>query len=94
MYLIEESSYSIRTLNSILQNVEYSNDKLIIVKDTIDKLSQRVNNVKELIETLYTEFAEDNEVKEIITDLIYLSESFKNLSENSLPFFRISNFIF
>ena len=81
MYLIEESSYSIRTLNSILQNVEYSNDKLIIVKDTIDKLSQRVNNVKELIETLYTEFAEDNEVKEIITDLIYLSESFKNLSE-------------
>ena len=81
MYLIEESSYSIQTLNSILKDVEYTNNTLIIVKDTIDKLSQRVNNVKELIETLYTEFAEDYEVKDIITDLIYLSDSFKNLSE-------------
>ena len=81
MYLIDESSYSIQTFNSILKNVEYTNDKLIIVKDTIDKLSQRVNNVKELIETLYTEFAEDYEVKDLITDLIYLSDSFKNLSE-------------
>ena len=81
MYLIEESSYSIQTLNSILKDVEYTNDTLIIVKNTIDKLVQRVNNVKELIETLYTEFAEDYEVKDIITDLIYLSDSFKNLSE-------------
>ena len=81
MCLIDESSYSIQTLSSVLKNVEYTNDKLIIVKDTIDKLAQRVNNVKELIETLYTEFAEDYEVKDIITDLIYLSDSFKNLSE-------------
>ena len=81
MYLIDESPYSIQTLNSFLKDVDYTNDKLIIVKNTIDKLSQRVNNVKELIETLYTEFAEDYDVKEIITDLIYLSDSFKDLSE-------------
>jgi len=81
MYLINESSYNIQTLNSILKEVEYTNDTLIIVKDTIDKLVGRVNNVKELIETLYTEFAEDYEVKDIITDLIYLSDSFKNLSD-------------
>ena len=81
MYLINESSYNIQTLSSILKEVEYTNDTLIIVKDTIDKLVGRVNNVKELIETLYTEFAEDYEVKDIITDLIYLSDSFKNLSD-------------
>jgi len=81
MYLITESVYSIQTINEILKNVEYTNESLIIVKNTIDKLSQRVNNVKELTESLYTEFAEDNEVKNIITDLIYLSDSFKNLSE-------------
>ena len=81
MYLIEDSAYSIQTLSSILKDVEYTNNTLIIVKNTIDKLSQRVNNVKELIETLYTEFAEDYEVKDLITDLIYLSDSFKNLSE-------------
>ena len=81
MYLITESAYSIQTISNILKDVEYTDRTLIIVKNTIDKLSQRINNVKELIEALYTEFAEDNEVKNIITDLIYLSESFKNLSE-------------
>ncbi len=81
MYLVTESTYSIQTLNNILKEIEFTNNTLIIVKNTIDKLSQRINNVKELIEALYTEFAEDYEVKEIITDLIYLSESFKNLSE-------------
>lgn len=81
MYLITESIYSIQTLNSILKDVDYTNETLIIVKNTIDKMSQRVNNVKELIEALYTEFAEDYAVKDIITDLIYLSDSFKDLSE-------------
>lgn len=81
MYLINESTYSIQTLNSILKEVEYTNNTLIIVKNTIDKLSKGVNNVKELIETLYTEFAEDYEVKDIITDLIYLSDSFQEMSD-------------
>ena len=81
MYLITECVYNIQTISNILKDVEYTNESLIIVKNTIDKLSQRVNNVKELTESLYTEFAEDNEVKNIITDLIYLSDSFKNLSE-------------
>jgi hypothetical protein len=81
MYLINESNFSIQILNSSLKNIEFTNEKLIIVKNTIDKLFQRVNNVKDLIETLYTEFAEDNDLKEIITDLIYLSDSFKSLSD-------------
>lgn len=81
MYLLNESTYSIQTLNSILKDVDYTNETLIIVKNTIDKLVQRVNNVKELTEALYTEFAEDYEVKDIITDLIYLSDSFKDLSD-------------
>ena len=81
MYLVNESSINFQTLNNILKEIEFTNDKLIIVKNTIDKLTQAVNNVKELTETLYTEFAEDNELKEIITDLIYLSDSFKNLSD-------------
>ena len=80
-YLINESVYNIQTLNTILKNVEFTNDTLIIVKNTIDKLALTINNVKELIDTLYTEFAQDNEVKELITDLIYLSDTFKSMSE-------------
>ena len=82
MYLVNESTYSLQTLNTILKDVDFTNETLIIVKNTIDKLVQRINNVKELTETLYAEFAEDYEVKDIITDLIYLSDSFKDLSAN------------
>ena len=34
----------------------------------------------DLSESLYTEFAEDSEKKTIITDLIYLSETYKGLN--------------
>ena len=81
LYLINESVYSIQSLNAVLKNIHYTNEKLIIVKDTIDKLVLTVNNVKELTEALYAEFADNNEIKELITDLIYLSDSFKGLSE-------------
>lgn len=81
LYLISESHLDFKTLSNIIGNVNFDNEKLIILRDTIDKLIFQVNNVGELTDSLYTEFAEDNELKEIITDLIYLSDSFKNLSE-------------
>ena len=34
-----------------------------------------------LIQSLYTQFAEDNGLKDIITDLIYIADSFKGLSD-------------
>jgi hypothetical protein len=37
--------------------------------------------VENLIQSLYTEFAEDNQLKDIVTDLIYIADSFKNLSD-------------
>ena len=50
MYLVNESTYSLQTLNTILKDVDFTNETLIIVKNTIDKLVQRINNVKELTE--------------------------------------------
>ncbi len=81
LYLIDESHLDFSTLSNIIKNVKFDNEKLNVLRNTIDKLICQVNNVEKLIGTLYTQFAEDDEIKEIITDLIYLSESFKNLSE-------------
>ncbi len=81
LYLIPESHLDFDTLSNIIKNVKFDNKKLNILKNTIDKLICRMNNVGELIDALYTHFIEDNDLKEIITDLIYLSDSFKNLSE-------------
>ncbi len=78
MLYVGEINYS--NLVEKLKEIEFSNDKLIIVNSTIDKIFFQVNNVKELLQSLYTTFAENEEIKDIITELNDLSESFKNLS--------------
>ena len=54
-------------------------EKLIIVKNTIDKFACTINNVKELTKALYTEFIEDDDLTQILTDLVELSEAFNGL---------------
>ena len=82
LFLTGETNIGISNLTEIITNVNFHDKNLIKIKETIDKLSYQVNNdVEKLIQSLYTQFAEDNELKDIITDLIYISDSFKNLSE-------------
>ncbi|MFA7658581.1 MAG: DNA primase [Candidatus Gastranaerophilaceae bacterium] len=81
LYLISDSHFSFQELKKMIDKVEFSNEKLIIVKDTIDKLIFSVNNVKALVEQLYVNFAQDEEIKAIITDLICISETFNKLSK-------------
>lgn len=80
LYLIYESHFSFSEIKKMLEQVEFNDEKLIIVKTTIDKLICTVNNVKALIEELYTTFAENEEIKALITDLICISETFNKLS--------------
>ena len=80
MYLTSVDENDIRTLNEKITNVEFDDEKLRYIKNTIDKLVNTVNNELDLTNSLYITFAEDNEFKDIITDLIYISDSFKNLS--------------
>ena len=69
--------------DEILQMISsdlFTDETLIIVKSTIDKLIQTVNNVRELTEKLYTNFITDEKISQLITDLIYMSEAFNGLS--------------
>lgn len=81
LYLVYESPISFKELKNNLDQIEFSDEKLIIVKNTIDKLICSVNNVKALIEELYSCFAQDEEIKGIVTELISISETFNNLSK-------------
>jgi len=80
LYLVYITPLTFKQLNKLMEDVEFSNEKLIIVKTTIDKLTCTVNNAKALIEQLYLDFVQDEEVKTIITDLICISETFNKLS--------------
>lgn len=81
LYLVHESPCSFQEISEMLSGVEFNDEKLIIVKSTIDKLICTVNNVKALSEKLYVNFAQNEDTKAIITDLICISEAFNKLSK-------------
>ncbi len=80
VFLVPESPLSFDNIKTIIGDTAFENETLIIVKSTIDKLTCTVNNVKELIEHLYTEFIQNPDLQAIVTDLTSISESYKNLS--------------
>jgi len=82
LFLLGGNNIDVNYLSENIKNVKFIDKNLIIIKEAIDKLSCEINNdVDKLIQSLYTQFAEDNQLKDIITDLIYIADSFRNLSD-------------
>ena len=82
LFLVGGNDVDINYLTENIRNVKFIDKNLIIIREAIDKLSCQINNdVDKLIQSLYTQFAEDNGLKDIITDLIYIADSFKGLSD-------------
>lgn len=81
LFLVKVSPYSTDMISGRIKSVNFTNKTLIIVKDTIDKLINTVNNVSDLTNKLYIEFSQNQEIKSLITDLICISETFNNLKE-------------
>ena len=79
VFLTSDSPFSFSKLNELFPTDIIKDETLIIVKNTIDKLTCTINNVKELTKSLYTEFIKDDNLTQILTDLVELSEAFKGL---------------
>lgn len=79
VFFVPDSHFTFARINEMIDNSYFSDETLINVKSTIDKLIRTVNNVKELIEQLYTEYIEQPEMQKVLTDLISISETFTNL---------------
>lgn len=79
VFFVTDNRFTFAQINEMIDNSYFSNETLINVKSTIDKLICTVNNVKELIEQLYTEYIEKPEIQQVLTDLISISETFTNL---------------
>ena len=81
VFLVIDNHFSFDEIKQMIGDTEFTNETLINVKSAIDKLTCTVNNVKELIEHLYTMFIEKPEEQNVITDLITISETFQNLDD-------------
>lgn len=81
LFLVPDSHLTFTQINEMIGDVAFDDEILIIVKSTIDKLTCTVNNVKELIEHLYTEFVDNPEAQAILPELIAISEAYRGLPE-------------
>ena len=82
VFLANDNSLTFNQINEMLPENIIRDETLIIVKNTIDKLACTINNVKELTKSLFTEFIEDENLTQIITDLVELSEAFNGLESD------------
>ena len=80
VFFVTDSHFSLAQIAEMIDDSHFSNEMLINVKTTIDKLICTINNVKELIEQLYTAYIENPEVQTLLTELISIAETFSNLS--------------
>lgn len=80
LYLISNSPLNFQQRFDRLADVEFTDEKLIIVKDTIDKLIGIVNNDRELIERLFETFVDREDLQNLVSELITISERFDNLN--------------
>jgi len=91
VFLVTDSRLSFDSIKHLIGNTEFTDETLINVKSTIDKLTCTVNNVKELIEKLYTTCVDNQEMQRIVTDLISISETFKGLDEKDFRTLILEN---
>jgi len=84
VFLSNSSSNNYQKLNELLPQDIIQDETLIIVKNTIDKFACTINNVRELTRNLYTEFIEDDNLTQILTDLVEMSEAFNGLDFDEL----------
>ena len=71
-------------LIKIIKDQKFEEEDYNILLDRIDKSIIRIHNTEELVQLLFTEFQENNKIKDIITDLIFLSKPYENLSDKDL----------
>ena len=81
VFLVSDSRFTFAQRNEMIDNSYFSNETLINVKNTIDKLICTVNNVRELIEQLYTVYIDNPEIQQVLTDLAGIAETFTGLSD-------------
>lgn len=84
VYLVVGNQITLPQLSEMIPTSIFTDDLLINVKTRIDKIINTVNNVRGLRERLFTEFVEDSDITQLLTELVYIADSFKGLSIEDL----------
>jgi len=83
VFLTDVNPIGFSELKEIIPPDVITDETLIIVKNTIDKITCTINNVRELKEQLFTSFIGNEVQTSTITDLVYMAEAFNGLDEQT-----------
>ena len=81
IFLTDVNPLGFSQLKEMIPQDVITDETLIIVKNTIDKITCTINNVRELKEQLFTSFIGNEVLTGIVTDLVCMSEAFNGLDE-------------
>jgi DNA primase len=81
VFFVTDAPLTFAQISEKISSVTFTDQMLINVKNTLEKLVNTVNNgkVKELIEQLYTKYVQEPEIQKLITELTSIAEAFHNL---------------
>ena len=84
VYLIEGNHITLPQISEMIPTNLFTTEMLTIVKSTIDKIIETVNTVRDLRKNLFTKFVEDTEITQLLTELVYIAESYKGLDADEI----------
>ena len=84
IYLVVGNQITLPQLSEMIPVSIFTDEMLTIVKNRIDKIANTVNNVRGLQEKLFTEFVEDTDITKLLTELVYIADSYKGLQADEI----------
>jgi len=84
LYFLNNEKFAPLCINNYIKDVELSDANLHLIKKNIDNIVENFNNSDRLFEELLIKFADNEEAKRILTDLIYSVDDKKYMNFDSM----------
>lgn len=84
LYFLNNEKFAPLCINNYIKKVELADPNLDSIKKHIDEIIGKYNDSNELFEELLKYFADNDEIKRVLTDLIYSVEDKKYMNNDSL----------
>ena len=84
VYFINENKIAFDTLNSFLNDVEFIDENLILIKNTLKEISKEVTNKQELESNAMDRLVDNSEAKKELIDIIFMAQQLNSLNARNL----------
>ncbi len=84
LYFLNNEKFAPLCINNYIKEVDLTDTNLKLVKQNIDEIVENFNNSDKLFKELLIKFADNEEAKKVLTDLIYSVDDKKDMNFDSM----------